>query len=238
MSETSTPPATEAQSASDRHAGAGGALTRFVLVRHGEASGNRELRYLGVTDAPLTEHGQQQALQLATALSPYSITAIYASPLSRARVTADAIASALQLPVTVEPNLREENYGAWEALTHAEVLTRDPERLAAWEAGAVSAPPGGESLAEVSARIIACADTLAARHADQTIALVSHVGPIKALICATLGLPLTGTRRMWLDPASVCVVDWLPHEDAPSTGILRIYNSIAHLDPPVRWLTR
>ena len=212
--------------------------TRFVLVRHGEASGNRELRYLGTTDVPLTERGQAHALQLAEAVRPFGIAAVYTSPLRRAADTAAHIVAALNLTSRVEADLREEDFGAWENLTRAEVVARDPDALAAWEAGAEVAPPGGESLAQVRARIVACTNRLAVRHPDQTVALVSHVGPIKALVCAALELPSRGAQRMWLDPASVCVVDWRVDDAGSGSGTLRVFNSVAHLDPPARWLVR
>ncbi|WIG61655.1 MAG: hypothetical protein OJF49_004403 [Ktedonobacterales bacterium] len=212
-------------------------ITRLVLVRHGEASGNRELRYLGVTDAPLTERGQEQARQIAAALSPFAVSAVYSSPLQRAQFTAAAIGAALGLAIQPEPELREQDFGAWENHTRAEVLALDPETLAAWERSAEVAPTGGESLAQVRDRTIACVDRLAAQHPGETIALVSHVGPVKALICAALALPLAGAQRMWLDPASLCVLDWRITASGPSTGMLHIFNGIAHLDPPPRWLS-
>jgi broad specificity phosphatase PhoE len=212
--------------------------TRFVLVRHGEASGNRELRYLGTTDVPLTERGQAQALQLAEAVRPFALAAIYTSPLRRAADTAARVASGPDLTPQIEADLREEDFGAWENLTRAEVLARDPEHLSAWEAGAEVAPPGGESLAQVRARMISCANRLAARHPAQTVALLSHVGPIKALVCAALDLPPRGAQRMWLDPAGVCVVDWRLDDAGAGSGMLRVFNSVAHLDPPARWLVR
>jgi ribonuclease H / adenosylcobalamin/alpha-ribazole phosphatase len=213
------------------------APTRFVLVRHGEASGNREMRYLGTTDAPLTERGQAQARQLANALALYRPAALYTSPLLRACQTAGAVAAALGLAVVADPRLREEDFGAWENRTRAEVQAADPQRLAAWEAGDTIAPPGGESLAAVRERVAACADALARRHPGETVLLASHVGPIKALVCAALELPAAGARRMWLDPASICVVDWLLDAGgARSTGVLRVFNATAHLDPPARWL--
>jgi len=208
-----------------------GAPTRFVLVRHGEASGNREMRYLGATDAPLTERGQAQARQLASAL------ALYTSPLLRARQTAEAVAAVLGLVVVADPRLREEDFGAWENRTRAEVQAADPQHLAAWEAGDTIAPPGGESLMAVRERVAECADALARRHPGETVLLASHVGPIKALVCAALELPAAGARRTWLDPASICVVDWLLDAGgARSTGVLRVFNATAHLDPPARWL--
>lgn len=205
---------------------------RLVLARHGEALGNRELRYLGGrTDAPLTARGEEQARLLAAALAGTGVSAvaIYSSPLRRAHDTATAIGAALGLPVNVDEALREQYFGAWENLTRAEVLARDPGGLAAWEAGAESAPEGGEAPSALRARVAACADALAARHPGATIVLASHVGPIKALICAALGLPPAGAFRMWLDPASYSVVDWRPGPNAAGTGLLRAFNATAHL---------
>lgn len=211
--------------------------TRFVLARHGEAQGNRELRFLGVTDAPLTERGERQAQQLAQAIAAFPVRAIYTSPLARAQATAAAIVAPMGIEPSVWDDLREQNYGAWEGLTRAEAIARDATALAAWEADASLAPPEGETLAQTQARVIAAADALATRHPDETIALVSHVGPIKTLLCAAMGLPLAGVRRMWLDPASYSVIDWRLRDTGASTGMLRIFNATAHLDPPVRWLT-
>src|SRR5581483_2591047 len=99
--------------------------TRFVLVRHGEAQGNRELRYLGASDVPLTERGEQQARQLAQATAQFPLEAIYTSPLARARSTASAIAASTGLEPSVWEDLREQNYGAWEGLTSEEARARD-----------------------------------------------------------------------------------------------------------------
>ncbi|HEX6798022.1 MAG TPA: histidine phosphatase family protein [Ktedonobacterales bacterium] len=198
---------------------------RLVLARHGEALGNRELRYLGRTDAPLTPRGEAQARLLATALSGIPAAAIYSSPLRRAHDTAEAIGAELGLGVATDRALREQDFGAWENLTRAEVLARDRTRLAAWEGGADTAPEDGEAPYALRERVVACANTLAARHPGATIVLASHVGPIKALICAALGLPPSGAFRMWLDPASYSVVDWRPD----GAGILRAFNATAHL---------
>jgi broad specificity phosphatase PhoE len=210
--------------------------TRFVLVRHGEAQGNRELRYLGASDVPLTERGEQQAVQLARAVATFPLHAIYTSPLARARTTAAAIGLTTGLEPTAWDDLREQNYGSWEGLTHEEAWARDEVALAAWEADASVTPPDGEGLMQMQARVLAAADALAARHPDAMVALVSHVGPIKMLVCAALGLPPSGARRMWLDPASISVIDWHPKAAGASTGLLRIFNANTHLDPPVRWL--
>lgn len=207
----------------------------LMLLRHGEAEGNRELRYLGSTDVALTADGEQQARQLAAALAPYPLVALYSSPLMRASRTARHIGEVLGLPVVIEPALREQDFGAWENRTRAEVRSASPDALAAWERGDAP-PPEGESHEAVRGRAVALADRVATAHAGRMVALVSHVGPIKALVAAALGLPTTGVYRMWLDTASICVVDWRPGGKEP--GMLRVFNGTAHLDPPARWLRR
>lgn len=212
-------------------------MTRLVLVRHGEASGNREMRYLGSTDAPLTANGHAQADQVARAVVQFAPVVVYASPLTRAVATATAIGLFVSAEVRIEANLRESAFGAWEGLTRAEALARDAGLVRRWESDADVAPPdGGESLSETQRRVAVCADLLAARHPGTTLALVSHVGPVKALVCCALGLGADAARRMWLDPASISVVDW--PADSTRTASLRIYNSVAHLEDGVRWLPR
>jgi probable phosphoglycerate mutase len=211
-------------------------VARFVLVRHGEAEGNRELRYLGRTDAPLTGKGERQAQLLAAALEPFRIAAIYSSPLRRAQATASVIGDALGLDMRTDERLREADYGAWENLTRDEARALDPRLHAAWESGAVVGPPEGDRLVAVRGRALAAVEELTARHAGEAVALVSHVGPIKALLCAALGLPTAGAMRMWLDPASISVVDWRLSRERGSSGLVRTLNSVAHLEQPVRWL--
>src|SRR5262249_55314363 len=140
------------------------ATTRFVLVRHGEAGGNRELRYLGTTDSPLTERGREQVLQLAAAVGIFAPAALYSRPLGRGRATAEAIADVTSLALYIEDDLREQSFGGWEMLTRAEALSRDADRLAAWESGADVAPPDGESLLAVRERALRLAERLVARH--------------------------------------------------------------------------
>lgn len=204
-------------------------VVRLILARHGEAEGSREYRFNGSSDVPLTQHGVAQARLLADALYPLAPVAVYSSPLARARATAEAIASRANLAVEIQPNLREQSYGLWERLTADEARQRDPKRFAAWSAGQRIAPPAGETLSAVRQRVVACVCELAERHAGETVVLVAHVGPIKALLCAALGLPLSGARRFWIDPASYSVVDWRVTADGQLRLLVRSVNVVSHL---------
>ncbi len=198
---------------------------RLLLVRHGETAANRQMRYLGTLDQPLAAAGAAQADRLAEALAPLPLAAVYASPLARTAATGERIAAACGLPLRLEPRLREQAFGEWEGLTRGEVLERserDRGLLLSWEAEPAVSPPGGEPLAAVQERVLALVEELAAEpaepsdrpghsdHPDQRrwVALVSHVGPIKALLCAALGVPLAAARRLFLDPGTLSVVDW------------------------------
>jgi probable phosphoglycerate mutase len=196
---------------------------RLLLVRHGEVLSNRELRYVGSRDEPLADSGVEQAERLAAALAGLPVGAVYSSPLSRARETGRRIAAAREVPLRLEERLREQSFGEWEGLTRAEVLGLDEERLLRWEADLGTAPPGGESLAAVQTRALDLVGDLAREHRGEWIVLVSHVGPVKALLCAALGAPLATARRMFLDPGTLSVVDW------GERPVVRLFNAHGHL---------
>jgi broad specificity phosphatase PhoE len=201
--------------------------TRIFLVRHGETLANREFRYIGARNDALSTYGEEQAKLLGEALSTFSIAAVYSSPLQRAYHTALPIAAGHGLVVQTNEDLSEGKFGIWEGLSRAEVLARSPldeQQLQAWEADPTMAPPGGESFAALQTRVCSLVEPLTAAHPGQSIVLVSHVGPIKTLLCAALGAPLTTIFNIFLDPATISVIDWRqPHH------IVRLMNSHAHL---------
>lgn len=204
---------------------------RLLLIRHGEVLANREMRYVGARDEPLADSGIAQADRLATALTLLPVRAVYSSPLSRARETGRRIAAARAVDLRIEPRLREQSFGEWEGLTRGEVLERDRERLLRWEADLGTSPPGGEPLTEVQARMLDLVQELARDHRGEHVALVSHVGPIKALLCAALGAPLATARHLFLDPATLSVVDW------GERPVVRLFNGHGHLGwGAARWM--
>jgi probable phosphoglycerate mutase len=211
-------------------------ITRLYLVRHGETLANREYRYIGTRDDPLSTLGEVQARQLADALSELPIKAVYSSPLQRTYRTALPIAARHNLEVKQVEDLRECNFGQWEGLSKADVLERsqdDHKRYLEWEHDTTIAPPGGESFEALQQRVVSVVENLAQAHPDQAIVLVSHVGPIKVLLGAALSAPLTSAFRIFLDPATISVIDW---RDA-SYATIRLVNSHAHLGwQEARWM--
>jgi broad specificity phosphatase PhoE len=206
----------------------------LFLVRHGETADNLQMRYLGERDEPLTTNGKKQALQVAAALSALSIGAIITSPLRRAADTAAQIQTACGVELRTDARLAEGSFGKWEGLTRSEVLQlggRDAEQLAKWESDPSYAPPGGESFESVRDRIVRLVEQLKSDFEGASVVLVSHVGPIKALIASALNIPLQASSRFFLDPGTISVVDW------GNPPILRLFNSHAHQGwSSARWM--
>ncbi len=207
-------------------------MTKIYLIRHGEASGNQELRYLGITDAPLTAHGRAQAMELGASFADIPIVAVYSSPLQRAADTATAIAEPHGLTVNTIQNLREMDFGTWEDHTRSAVRAQDPTALAQWELGDPDAtPPGGESAAAVMARVVPVLRDLAHTHRHQAIAVITHVTPIKLAICAALNLPPRSVRGMWLDTAAISLLEW-EIMDQPLTPSTATAHDAVNAPPP------
>ena len=211
-------------------------VTRLILVRHGETVANREYRYVGSRDDILSSHGETQAEQLADAISILPVSAVYSSPQQRAYSTALPIAARHSLEVQTIDDLREVSFGAWEGLSRAEILARSPgdaQHLRDWEKNIALTPPEGESFDTLQERVCAAVERLAQQHPDQTIVLLSHVGPIKMLLCTALGVPPSTAFHIFLDPATISVVDWRDAEHAT----VRLVNSHAHLGwQNARWM--
>ena len=169
------------------------------FVRHGQTAVNRDGQLQGRVDAPLTTNGEEQAARLGAWFATRPAPArVLSSPLVRARQTAAAIAGAHGLTVTVDERLVELDYGDWDGTPLADVPA---SAWAEWRADPAFAPPGGESLVAVSARMISfCRDVLAG--GDDVVA-VSHVSPIKAAVCWALGTDERASWRMHLDLASI-----------------------------------
>jgi probable phosphoglycerate mutase len=185
-----------------------------------------ERRFAGRGDIPLTEEGVRQAAAAATALAQRGdIDLVLTSPLIRTRLTALAVAERTGAILDVDEDLAETDFGGWEGMSFGEVAKQWPEDLAAWMGSAEAAPPGGESFAAVAKRVLSALDRLFSAHAGQTIVVVSHVTPIKTLVCHALGAPSAALFRMHLDVASLCEVDWF----ADGPALVRSLNDTSYL---------
>jgi len=199
---------------------------RLLLVRHAETDWNREGRYQGWRDTPLSETGRGQADAVGRLLARERLAAVWSSPLGRARETAAAIAGPQELAVTLAEAFKEMRFGDWEGLTRAEVSARFPALYRSWsDTPHLAAVPGGETLPEVRRRVLGGLRDLRAAHDGQRICLVAHGISGRILILEALGL---GPERMWSLEISSTGISELEFRD--DWAAVHRMNTLVHLD--------
>ena len=208
---------------------AGDEVLRLFLVRHGQVPANREFRFVGTRDEDLTDVGVREAQALARGFAHLEVDSVLSSPKRRALQTAQTISPVAR----IEEALVEQDFGAWEGMTREEVLSLGEEHrdaLRAFDRSPDSSPPDGESLSDVRRRVETLVQRLAADGVRNAV-LVSHVGPIKALLSLALDLPVQSVRPMFLDTGSLSVIDW------GSPSLLRLFNCRGDLGwHTARWI--
>ena len=206
--------------------GARGTPTRLLLLRHGQTELSVERRYSGRGNPALTEVGRQQATAAARYLAQRGgIAAVFSSPLQRAYDTAATAAKALGLDVTVDDDLIETDFGAWEGLTFAQAAERDPDLHRRWLRDTGTTPPGGESFDEVLDRVLSVRERIIATQEGATVLVVSHVTPIKMLLRLALDAGPGIQYRLHLDLASLSIAEF--YSDGASS--VRLVNQTGYL---------
>ncbi|WP_409437235.1 bifunctional RNase H/acid phosphatase [Mycobacterium sp. SMC-14] len=206
--------------------GATGTATRLLLLRHGQTELSVHRRYSGRGNPPLTDTGRRQADAAARYLAQHGgIAAVVSSPLQRCRDTAEAAARLLRLDVTVDEDLTETDFGAWEGLTFAQAAERDPDLHRRWLKDTSTQPPGGESFDAVQQRVMAARDRIVADHGGTTVLVVSHVTPIKTVLRLALDAGPAILYRLHLDLASLSIAEF--YGDGPAS--VRLVNQTAYL---------
>ncbi|MFZ2012392.1 MAG: histidine phosphatase family protein [Nocardioides sp.] len=179
-------------------------MTGIILVRHGQTPWNLDKIFRGSRDIPLNDQGREEARLAGEWLKGETIHAAYASPLSRARDTAFAIARHHNLAVADLPGLTDLCYGDWEGLPLAEVKTRYAELYHQWEtAPATVRFPGGETLDEVKDRALKAVEEVVRRHPGQVVLLAAHRAVNKVLIAAFIGLDNSHFWRIGQDTTAI-----------------------------------
>jgi probable phosphoglycerate mutase len=204
----------------------------ILLVRHGETPWNREGRYQGRTDIPLSETGQAQVAALGKRLAPVPIHVAYSSPLSRAKSTAEAIlAGRSGITLSTDPGLLEISHGGWEGQLASDVELSHAEMFGVWKTapGAHSpAGPGAETLGDVEARAWAVLERVCKTLGERDTALIAaHDAVNRVILCRVLGLPLERVWSFRQAPASLNVLA------GPSVAELQVVrlNDAEHVAP-------
>jgi probable phosphoglycerate mutase len=200
--------------------------TITILLRHGDTRLSPEHRFSGLSDEPLSADGARQVSAAAHRLAAGArIDAIVSSPLKRAAATAAIVADELGLATATDDDLRETDFGEWEGLTIAEIQHQWPEAVVAWQRDPGQAPPGGESFAETACRVNRACERILWEHRGKTVLVVSHITPIKILLCRALGAPLLAMYRFYLGSACINEIQWHGNEFA---AVCRV-NDTSHL---------
>jgi probable phosphoglycerate mutase len=179
------------------------------LVRHGAIERpDDQRRYIGQIDLPLAAEGRQQARQLRRSLAGAPLGGVFASDLARARETAEIVAAAAGVPVELRADLREIAMGAWEGRAFREIAARFPDlyRARGEDLAGFRAPGGGESFAEVSARVVRALDEILARTRGALL-VVGHAGGNRLLLCHMLGMPVENLFRIGQDHGCLNVIE-------------------------------
>lgn len=174
-------------------------MIRLLLVRHGEAVGNREHRFIGQSDVPLTADGSDQVQLLTDRLAQIEITRVVSSDLQRAADTVAPTAERLGLPVSYDKRLREIANGEWADLVAADVAARWPDLWSRYRNGEDVLRPGGECWGDVQQRAVAAVEELIEGLDDGEVVLIgTHAGPALGLLRWAVGLPAVG--NVWTGP--------------------------------------
>ena len=197
--------------------------THVKLVRHTQTDWNKQGRYQSYSDRPLTGLGRAQAAATAERLRRGTYTAVVSTGLSRTDNLASEVAAGPELER--DERWREVDHGSWEGLTHEEVSVRHGgqarERFGDfWNSRA----HGGESGAELWARVEAAWRDLLRDYTGGRVLVVAHGAPIRLLLCSLLGLPFEQHWRLRTDPGGVSALDVYP-----TATILRTFNEVPQL---------
>ena len=200
-------------------------MGQIYLVRHGETAWNKAKIFRGRRDIPLDEQGRLEAACATRALREVPLAALYSSPLSRARETAETIAAGRGLAVVVDEAFTDIDYGEWTEYWDTEARRKFGDQYRQWkESPHLVKFPGGESLDDVRRRAAPRLMELARQNPEGTIALVSHRVVLKLLLCEAKGLDNSHFWEVRLDTGAWSVLEY-------ANGALRVAveNDTRHL---------
>jgi alpha-ribazole phosphatase len=199
--------------------------TTLYLIRHGATEGNeKEKRYKGSIDVPISEKGIRQVEACAefirSTLDGAPLSAVYSSPLSRAYRSAEILAEPFGLSPVIIPDMRERHFGKWEGLTFNEIRDQYPDEFDAWVKNPVKhCPVGGESTIDVYHRVVNALDLILMCHGDgEKIALAGHGGVNRVILCHVMSIPLENIFRIEQANAGVNIINF--YDNYPVVSLL------------------
>jgi broad specificity phosphatase PhoE len=184
-------------------------MTTIYLVRHGQTNWNREEVFRGRADIPLNETGRKEALLTGQYLRGVVVDSVYSSPLSRAVVTAEAIAHYHDRKVQILDGLIDIDFGRWQGISHEEVREKYGKLYRQWkDTPHLVGFPGGESLKEVRKRALKAIKSIIRDHVDETLVMVSHRVVNKIVLCGLLGLDNSHFWQIGQDTGCINILEF------------------------------
>ena len=182
-------------------------MGKIYLIRHGQTDSNKSKTFQGRTDTLLNESGLAQAQKLGEYFKNIHLDAIYSSSLRRAQMTAQPLAGSHKLELKTRDELQEVAFGDWEGLDYEAINAKWPGQIDIFfEKPGDVVPPNAEGFAAAKERAMqALREIIAAEGGEKDIAIVSHGGIIRLLICGLLDIPLNNLWRLNVHNASVSV---------------------------------
>ena len=179
-------------------------VRRVYLVRHGTPVFPGEGRYcIGITDIPLSLEGELQGRRAGAYLRAQGVRQCYTSPLRRALDTARA----MEIPLRIHQDLREQHAGIWEGLPFEEIKKRWPELYDRRGDAPTLPPPGGELLEDCARRFEGALKEIL-RKTEGSVAVVAHLTVIRAFLCGIQQIPMENIRMLSVSYGSVTRLCW------------------------------
>ncbi|RBY85945.1 bifunctional RNase H/acid phosphatase [Blastococcus sp. TF02A-26] len=195
------------------------------LLRHGQTEHTPERRFSGRNDLPLSAVGRAEAEAAAERAAGLGVDVVVASPLRRTRETAEVVAARLGLPVLLDDDLVEMDFGDLEGLSADEARAKHPLATRRLFTEVDVPAPGGESIADVARRVARARARVLKEHRGRTVLFVSHVTPIKLMLAAGLDVDDAVVHRIFLSAASLSTVAW----STDGRHSVRLVNDSSHL---------
>ncbi len=184
--------------------------TRLIFIRHGYSESNKGGLFTGQADIPLTDLGRRQAQCAAEYLKATNIDKVYASTLSRAIETANAVAQPRNMEVEKNIGLCEINAGDWTEQPFDKIINEYPDQYDLWKNDMYKCKcPNGESVAEFSVRVRNAVSEIAEENYGKTVCIASHATPIRAICCLSLGCEPSEIQSVpWPANASINIIEY------------------------------
>lgn len=186
-------------------------MTTLLLIRHGESEANRQGIFAGHLDVPLQNTGLRQAQTTAQYIvKNYKVDRVYASDLKRAFDTGKCVADLIGVAPVPNKNLREISAGKWDGCKFDDLVNNFKDDYHIWLTDIGNCRcTGGESVAELSKRVMSALTDIAQNNPDKTVIVATHATPIRAVQCLLSGLSLDSMKDVpWVTNASVTEISY------------------------------